>query len=92
MRHTQAETGEKIKHYYPMESVGIATGILITACHQAGLVTLTHTPSPMRFLNKILGRPSQERPFLLLAVGYPSKSAWVPDIQRKSLEDIASFH
>jgi len=92
VRHAQSATGERVKHYYPLESVGIATGVLITACHQAGLVTLTHTPSPMRFLNKILGRPSQERPFLLLAVGYPAEAAWVPDIARKKMEEIASFH
>lgn len=84
-------TGAKIKHYYPRESVGIATGLLIAALHHAGLATLTHTPSPMRFLNRILGRPPQERPFLLLVTGYPAADAKVPDIRRKSLEEIASF-
>lgn len=83
--------GRKVKHYYPTESTGIATGILITALHHAGLATLTHTPSPMKFLNQILGRPANERPFLLLVVGYPATDAEVPDIQRKSLHEFASF-
>jgi len=73
------------------ESVGIATGILITGLHMAGLATLTHTPSPMGFLNDVLGRPSNERPFLLLVVGYPSDDAMVPAIGKKPLEDIATF-
>jgi len=84
-------TGEKVKHYYVSESVGIATGFLITAIHQAGLVSLTHTPSPMKFLNQILDRPSNERPFLLLVVGYPAEEAEVPDITKKSLPEIATF-
>lgn len=83
--------GKKVKHYYTQESVGIATGILITAIHQAGLASLTHTPSPMNFLNQILGRPSNERPFLILVVGYPSEEAFVPDITKKPLEEIAEF-
>ncbi len=83
--------GRKVKHYYPVESTGLATGILITALHHAGLATLTHTPSPMKFLNEILGRPKSERPFLLLVVGYPADDARVPDIKRKSLEDFSSF-
>ena len=83
--------GRKIKHYYALESVGIATGVLITAVHQAGLVALTHTPSPMGFLNQILERPANERPFLLLVVGYPAEDAVVPDIRRKSLSEIATF-
>ena len=83
--------GRKVKHYYPVESTGIATGILITALHEAGLATLTHTPSPMKFLNEILGRPKSERPFLLLVVGYPADDAAVPDIKRKPLEDFTSF-
>ena len=83
--------GRKVKHYYPTESTGLATGLLITALHIAGLATLTHTPSPMKFLNEILGRPTSERPFLLLVVGYPADDAHVPDIQRKSLEDFTSF-
>jgi len=83
--------GRKVKHYYPTESTGLATGLLITALHMAGLATLTHTPSPMRFLNEILGRPTNERPFLLLVAGYPADDARVPDISRKPLEDFASF-
>jgi len=83
--------GRKVKHYYPAESTGLATGMLITALHVAGLATLTHTPSPMKFLNEILGRPKSERPFLLLVVGFPADDARVPDIQRKSLDEIASF-
>jgi nitroreductase len=83
--------GSKVKHYYPVESTGLATGILITALHRAGLVCLTHTPSPMAFLNGILGRPKNERPFLLLVTGYPAAGARVPDIGRKPLEDFVSF-
>ena len=85
------EDGRKVKHYYPTESTGLATGILITALHQAGLATLTHTPSPMKFLNEILDRPTSERPFLLLVVGYPADDARVPDIERKDLEDFVTF-
>jgi iodotyrosine deiodinase len=83
--------GRKVKNYYVSESVGIATGMLITAIHHAGLVSLTHTPSPMGFLNKILNRPSQERAFLILVAGYPDEDACVPDIGRKPLEEIATF-
>lgn len=83
--------GRQVKQYYSMESTGIATGILINAIHNAGLVSLTHTPSPMNFLNEILSRPKNERPFLLLVVGYPSPDAEVPDIKKKSLQEIASF-
>ncbi len=83
--------GSKVKHYYATESVGIATGVLITAIHHAGLVCLTHTPSPMGFLNEILQRPRSERPFLLLVVGYPAEGVKVPDIGKKSLTDIATF-
>jgi len=85
------EDGRKVKHYYPTESTGLATGILITALHQAGLATLTHTPSPMKFLNEILGRPVSERPFLLLVVGYPADDAQVPDIERKDLDAFTTF-
>ncbi|MDH3545706.1 MAG: nitroreductase family protein [Gammaproteobacteria bacterium] len=85
------EDGRKVKHYYPMESTGLATGILITALHHAGLCALTHTPSPMKFLNEILDRPKSERPFLLLVVGYPADDAEVPDISRKSLQEFVSF-
>ena len=83
--------GTRVKQYYVAESVGIATGMLITALHHCGLVSLTHTPSPMKFLNKILDRPSNERPYLLLVVGYPEPDAKVPDIQKKSLEEIATY-
>ncbi|HXL92308.1 MAG TPA: nitroreductase family protein [Streptosporangiaceae bacterium] len=74
--------------YYVKESVGIAVGLLIAALHHAGLVTLTHTPSPMRFLNEVCGRPAEERPFLVMPVGYPADSACVPDITRKALGDV----
>jgi nitroreductase len=84
--------GRKVKHYYPNESVGIATGLLLAAVHQCGLAALTHTPSPMGFLNEILHRPAdRERPYLLLVVGYPSEDCVVPDIRRKSLGEVATF-
>jgi nitroreductase len=84
--------GSKRKHYYTDESVGLATGLLLAALHRAGLASLTHTPSPMKFLNDILGRPKDlERPFLLLVVGFPSADAKVPDIARKPLAEIATF-
>lgn len=83
--------GRKVKHYYVTESVGIATGMLITALHHAGLAALTHTPSPMDFLNEVLRRPENEKPFLLLVTGYPADDARVPDIGRKPLNEIASF-
>lgn len=85
------EEGDRRKHYYVQESVGIATGMLITALHHAGLVTLTHTPSPMGFLSSILERPQNERPFLLLVAGYPAPGARVPKLERKPLEEIATF-
>lgn len=83
--------GEKVLNYYVKESVGIATGILITAIHHSGLASLTHTPSPMGFLNDILDRPSNETPFLLLVVGYPKEEVKVPDITKKPLSEIATF-
>jgi iodotyrosine deiodinase len=83
--------GTRSPTYYAIESVGIATGILVTAVHSCGLVSLTHTPSPMGFLNRILKRPSYEKPFVLLVVGYPAEEALVPDIGRKPLEEISSF-
>ena len=83
--------GQKIKHYYVSESVGIATGFLIAALHHAGLATLTHTPSPMGFLNEILDRPAHERAYLVLVVGYPAADAHVPDIRKKPLDEIATF-
>jgi len=88
---TLAEDGSKQKNYYTSESVGIATGMLITALHQAGLATLTHTPSPMKFLSDILQRPSYERPFLLLVVGYPADGVQVPNIEKLPLGSIATF-
>jgi iodotyrosine deiodinase len=90
-RYGEAVDGSRVKHYYAPESVGIATGILVTALHHAGLACLTHTPSPMGFLNQILGRPKAERPFVLLVVGFPAIDAKVPDIQKKNLAEIASF-
>lgn len=84
-------SGGRISHYYVLESVGIATGFLIAALHLAGLVTLTHTPSPMGFLNDLLGRPPSEKPFVLVVVGYPALDASVPDIEKKPLEEIATF-
>jgi iodotyrosine deiodinase len=86
-----AADGRKVKHYYSSESVGIATGMLITAIHHAGLVSLTHTPSPMEFLNVILRRPPNERPFLILVVGYPADDAVAPVISKKGLEEICTF-
>lgn len=83
--------GERVPRYYPVESVGLATGLLIAAAHRAGLAMLTHTPSPMGFLNEILERPANEKPFLLLVVGYPAAGATVPDIRRKPLEEISAF-
>ena len=84
--------GEKVKNYYVSESVGIATGFLISALHHAGLATLTHTPSPMKFLNQILERPENERPFLILVTGFPSPDAKVPRITKKSLNEIVTYH
>lgn len=84
--------GTKRKHYYTDESVGIATGFLLAALHHAGLASLTHTPSPMKFLNDVLGRPRDlERPFLLVVAGYPAEGARVPDIARKPLADTCTF-
>lgn len=83
--------GQRRKNYYISESVGIATGILNAALHHAGLESLTHTPSPMKFLSKILRRPDYERPSLLLVVGYPAAGASVPDIARLPLADLATF-
>jgi nitroreductase len=88
---TADEKGIEHKNYYTTESVGIATGILITALHLSGLVTLTYTPSPMKFLNKILGRPDSERPFLIVVTGYPSSEALVPMISKYQLDQIATF-
>jgi iodotyrosine deiodinase len=90
-RYGRLPDGRQVKNYYPMESVGIATGILITAIHQVGLVSLTHTPSPMKFLNEVLQRPSNESCFLLLVVGYPADDAVVPDIKRKEFGEVCTF-
>jgi iodotyrosine deiodinase len=90
-RHGVRDDGTSARNYYVSESVGIATGMLIAALHLAGLGTLTHTPSPMGFLNPILDRPGNEKPYLLLVVGHPADGARVPDIERKPLEQIASF-
>jgi len=90
-RYHVLSNGNIEKHYYVNESVGIATGILITAIHNAGLVSLTYTPSPMGFLNKILDRPSSEKAFLILVVGYPDENATVPEIKKKSLQEICEF-
>jgi iodotyrosine deiodinase len=87
----QTTSPDKKKHYYVQESCGIAAGFLIAAIHQAGLCTLTHTPSPMNFLKKILNRPENERPYLLLPVGYASEDCYVPDIQRKTLSEVSVF-
>lgn len=91
-RYSEQPNGDRSKHYYVNESVGIATGILITALHQSGLATLTHTPAPMKFLNEIVGRPENERPYLILVVGHPAESATVPAIERKALDQISSWH
>ncbi len=86
------EDGKKMKNYYVNESVGIAAGFFISAVHNAGLVTLTHTPSPMNFLQKLLGRPDNERPFLLLPVGYPTDDAVVPVLDRKEADDVIVYY
>ena len=86
------EDNQKQKNYYVTESVCIATGLLIAALHNAGLATLTHTPSPMKFLNEIFDRPVSEKPLMLVVTGYPSEGVKVPSIKRKSLEQISSFH
>ena len=84
--------GNQRNNYYVNESVGLAAGFLLTAIHEAGLVALTHTPSPMNFLTKLLDRPKNERPFLLIPVGYPAPDAQVPDIRRKALEEISAWY
>ena len=86
------ESGHKHPNYYVTESCGIACGFLLAAIHHAGLAALTHTPSPMNFLSKVLNRPENEKPFLVLPVGYPAAECWVPDLRRKSLENIASWY
>lgn len=86
------EQGEKIKNYYVQESCGIACGMFISAIHQMGLATLTHTPSPMRFLNNILRRPAHERPYILFPVGFPADDATVPDLERKPLDAVVQWN
>lgn len=88
---TLMDDGSAVKNYYVPESVSIATGFLIAALHHAGLATLTHTPSPMGFLNELLGRPDNEKPYILLVVGHPAEHCMVPNIRKKTLEQIASF-
>ena len=82
------ESGRRVRHYYVNESVGIASGFLLAALNAAGLATLTHTPSPMGFLREILGRPANEKPYLLIPVGYPAKECRVPDIRKKDLDEV----
>lgn len=84
--------GSKRKNYYVKESVGIACGLFVAAIHQMGLATLTHTPSPMRFLNQILGRPENEKPFILFPVGYPAEGCEVPDLTRKGLDEVVFWN
>lgn len=86
------EDGTKGTNYYVNESVGLACGFLLAAIHHAGLVALTHTPSPMNFLTKILNRPENERPFLLIPVGYPATETFVPKLERKALQDVAVYY
>jgi iodotyrosine deiodinase len=90
-RHGYDADGRKKKHYYVQQSVGIATGFLITALHHAGLTSLTYTPAKMAFLNKLLSRPSNEKPFMILVTGYPADDVQVPVLQKKSLEEVAVF-
>jgi iodotyrosine deiodinase len=86
------DTGRRKNVYYAMESCGIACGFLLAAIHHAGLVALTHTPSPMNFLSKILSRPENEKPFLLIPVGYPAEECWVPDLKRRELKEVSAWY
>lgn len=86
------DSGGRVKHYYVQESVGIACGLFIAAIHDMGLATLTHTPSPMGFLRRILGRPANEKPYLLFPIGYPAPGATVPDLRRKPLQAILKWN
>ena len=86
------ENGHKHQNYYVTESCGIACGFLLTAIHHAGLAALTHTPSPMNFLRKILNRPENEKPYLLIPVGYPASECWVPDLKRKAIESVTKWY
>jgi hypothetical protein len=87
-RYGVREDGSRAHHYYVKESVGISAGLFVAALHRSGLATLTHTPSPMRFLTKLLGRPENERPFCLFPIGYPADDCVVPDLSRKSLDEV----
>ncbi|HRX84187.1 MAG TPA: nitroreductase family protein [Phycisphaerae bacterium] len=87
-----ADSGERTPNYYPVESVGLAAGMFLTACHLAGLATLTHTPSPMKFLREILRRPENEKPYLLIPVGYPARDCMVPQIDKKPLRDVLQWN
>jgi nitroreductase len=89
--HSTDQEGNRVRHYYTKESVGIACGLFIAALHDMGLVTLTHTPSPMGFLREILGRPSSERPFIMFPVGRPAPDCEVPDLRRRALEEVSIF-
>lgn len=91
-KYEKDESNNLIKHYYTKESVGIATGMLITALHNSGIATLTHTPSPMKFLNKILDRPKNEKPFLIIVAGIPKNTTLVPNISKKKIDEIASIY
>jgi iodotyrosine deiodinase len=90
-KHSVGPDGQRVRHYYPIESVGIATGVLIASLHQAGLAVLTYTPNPMGLLNEVLARPDNERPFLLLVVGHAADGARVPAITKKPLAEISTF-
>ncbi len=93
LRHAwDEEGGQKVQNYYTQESVGIASGFLLAALHHAGLATLTHTPSPMGFLRRVLGRPEHEKPYLLIPVGYPAADCRVPDLVRKGLDEVVVRH
>ena len=86
------ENGRKSNVYYASESCGLACGFLLAAIHHAGLVALTHTPSPMNFLSKVLNRPENEKPFLLIPVGYPAEECWVPELKRKELSEVSAWY
>lgn len=88
----EIEDGRRIKSYYPVESAGLAAGFFLAACHHVGLATLTHTPSPMRFLNDILGRPNTEKPFLLIPVGRPAADCTIPDLPKKTVRDVLQWN
>ena len=88
----EMEDGERVLNYYPAESVGIAAGMFLMACHQVGLATLTHTPNPMKFLRELLDRPVNEKPFLLMPIGYPATDCTVPDLPKKPLQDALQWN